>query len=67
MKRFLRRFKEYYFYDKHEDESNYGYDKFQVEDAMSEIDSELSTIEDYIIKGEIGKALDLIEKLKEML
>lgn len=67
MKRYIEKFRRYFHIDKELDEEHYGYNREDVEECLSNIDSELSNVENMIMKDEIGKCLQLIENLRDKL
>lgn len=67
MRKYTKDFVQYSFYEKLDDCVCYSYDKDGVHEALSDIDSELYTIQDLIEKGLIGLAIENIERLRECL
>lgn len=65
--KYTRKFRDYFHIDKKLDIEHYGYNKEDVDDALSDIDYELYQIEDDLLKGLIGNCIQKIEQLREKL
>lgn len=67
MKRYIHKLQEKSVYDKSEDEWFIGFDKNSVEEMLSDIEDEVSQIENDLSRGRVGICLQKLEDLKERL
>ena len=65
--KYTRKFRDYFHIDKKLDIEHYGYNKEDVDDALSEIDNDLFRVATLCDLGLCDEALEEIDKIREKL